>query len=112
MMKNNNHIWSNKQIKAYYKISGLYAKLLNIEDTNEFEKHLFRDVSKVQGMFDLLKRESDMFDYKRFNEDFQLLNLYLSYMVQEMDSRTGCLENKKFSLLVLDYFISSKPLLK
>ena len=111
-MKNNNHIWSNKQKKVYYKVSELYSKLLNIADKNEFEKQLFDDVTKIQGMFDLLKFESDTFDTISFKEDFQLLNSYFSYMVQDIDSRTGYLHNKKFSLLVLDYFLTLKPLLK
>lgn len=111
-MKSNNQIWTNKQKKVYYKVVELYAKLLNIDSINEFEKHLLDDVTKIQGMFDLLKLESDLFDVKRFNEDSQLLNAYFSNMVQEIDSRTGCFQNKKFSLLVLDYFLTLKPLLK
>lgn len=111
-MKNNDQVWSDKQKKVYYKVSGLYAKLLNIEDINEFEKQLFGDVSKVQGMIDLMKCDSDLFDIKNFCEDYQLLNLYLSNLVQGMDSRSGCLQNKKFSLLVLDYFLNLKSLLK
>lgn len=111
-MKNNNHIWSVKQKKFYYKTTEIYAKLLNIEAINEFEKQILDDVSKIQGMFDLLKLESDTLDVKEFNHDSEILKLYLSNLVQEMDSRTGCLENKKFSLLVLDYFLTLKPLLK
>ena len=111
-MKNNNQIWSVKQKKIYYKISEIYSKLLNIDAINGFEKQILSDVSKIQGMFDLLKYESDLFDLRSFNEDSEILDIYFRNMVQEMDSRIGCLENKKFSLLVLDYFLTLKPLLK
>lgn len=111
-MKNNNYIWSVKQNKTYYKICGIYSKLRNIQDINDFEKQLLDDVSKLQGMFELLKLESDIVDVKSFNEDSEILAIYFRNMVQEIDSRTGCLQNKKFSLLVLDYFLTLKPLLK
>ena len=111
-MKNNNQIWSVKQKKIYYKISEIYSKLLNIDAINGFEKQILSDVSKIQGMFDLLKYESDLFDLRSFNEDSELLSSYFENMVKDMDSRTGCLQNKKFTFLVLDYFLTLKPLLK
>lgn len=111
-MKNNYQIWSVKQKKIYYKVVGLYGKLCNIEDFNGYEKQILNDVSKIQSMFDLLKLESDLLDVKNFNQDSQLLKTYLSSMADGLESRTGCLQNKKFTFLVLDYFLTLKPLIK
>lgn len=110
-MKANNYIWSPKQYKTYYKAVSIYHKINGFNaPLGDFEQHIKNDIRKIQGCLDILKMESDVSDFKKFNQDSEALNIILNKMAETLSQTTGLRENKKFASIAISYFLTIKPI--
>lgn len=109
-MKENNYIWSAKQYRAYYKAVSIFHKITEFNNLNDFEQHIKRDITNVQGCIDILKMESDVVDFPEFNQDSEALNFTLNNMAESLGRMSGLRDNKKFASIAISYLLTIKPI--
>lgn len=110
-MKQNNYIWSPNQYKSYYKAVTIYHKIISFKfSLNEYEQNIKSDLAIIQSCLDILKMESDLYDFGKFYEDSDSLRTSLNNMVESLGRMSGLRENKKFASIAISYLLTIKSL--